>query len=213
MSMHSNHFSDILALSLDSIVLIVLAAIILLIVIVAFWGIGIYNNLVKSRNRYKKAFADIDTQLKRRHDLIPNLVETAKAFMSHERETLEAVIAARNVARDARQHADSNDAASMSSLAQAESGLGGALGRLMMVSEAYPDLKADRQMSELSEELTHTENKVSFSRQAYNGAVNDYNNSCEVFPSNIFAGMFNFNQATLFEVSDDSERDAVEVKF
>ena len=195
------------------IALIILGVLLVILVIVGLWVMKIYNKLVSSRNRYKKAFADIDVQLKRRHDLIPNLVETAKAFMSHERETLEAVIAARNIARDARQGADVGDAASMGSLAQAESGLGGALSRLMMVTESYPELKADRQMSELSEELKHTENKVSFSRQAYNGAVTDFNDYRESFPNNIFAGMFNFKEATLFEVSDESEREGVEVKF
>ena len=195
------------------IALIIVGALLAVIVIIGLWVMGIYNKLVKSRNRYKKAFADIDVQLKRRHDLIPNLVETAKAYMSHEKETLEAVISARNVATSARKGANMNDSSSMTNLAAAESGLGGALSRLMMVSEAYPDLKADRQMSELSEELKHTENKVSFSRQAYNHAVTDYNDFRETFPSNIFANMFNFGEAILFEVSDESERDAVEVKF
>ena len=200
-------------LSLGIIALIIVGILLVAIVVLGLWVMGMYNGLVKGRNRYKKAFADIDVQLKRRHDLIPNLVETAKAFMSHERETLEAVIAARNIARDARKGADVNDSSSMASLAQAESGLGGALSRLMMVSEAYPDLKSDSQMSELSEELTHTENKVSFSRQAYNGAVTDYNDRREMFPTSIFANMFNFGEAILFEVSDDSEREAVQVKF
>lgn len=185
----------------------------ILAVIIIMWLIGLYNKLVKMRNRYKKSFADIDVQLKRRHDLIPNLVETAKAYMSHEKDTLEAVMAARNAAMNARSSVDVGNTSSVEALSQAENGLGGALGRLMMVTENYPDLKANQQMSELTEELTHTENKVSFSRQAYNGAVNDYNNACETFPSNIFAGMFNFRQAILFEVSDESERDAVEVKF
>lgn len=204
---------DLLALSGGIIALIIVGGFVALIVILGLWVISLYNKLVKHRNRYKKAFADIDVQLKRRHDLIPNLIETAKAFMSHERETLEAVISARSVAMGARSSADVNDPASMNALAQAEGGLGGALGKLMMVSEAYPDLKSDRQMSELSEELTHTENKVSFSRQAYNGAVTDYNDTRETFPTNIFAGMFNFREAILFEVSNEAERDAVEVKF
>ena len=204
---------NILALSAGFIALIVTGVFFLILVVLALWVMKMYNSLVTSRNRYKKSFADIDVQLKRRHDLIPNLVETAKAFMSHEKETLENVIAARNTASDARQGATAGDSASMGALAQAESGLGGALSRLMMVSEAYPDLKSDRQMSELSEELTHTENKVSFSRQAYNSAVTDYNDYRETFPTNIFAGMFNFGEAILFEVSDESEREAVDVKF
>lgn len=195
------------------IALIVVGVLVALVVVLAIWAIGIYNKLVTGRNRYKKAFADIDVQLKRRHDLIPNLVETAKGFMSHEKETLEAVISARNIARDARQGADTTSSQSMAGLAQAESGLGGALGRLMMVSEAYPELKADQQMNELMEELTHTENKVSFSRQAYNHAVTDYNDMREVFPNSIFSGMFNFLPAVLFEVADEKDREAVEVKF
>jgi len=177
------------------------------------WIIGLYNGLVKARNRFRNAFAQIDVQLKRRHDLIPNLVETAKGYMSHERETLEAVIAARNVARDARSGVRADDAGSMQALMSAEGGLGATLGRLMMVSEEYPELKADKQMSELTEELTHTENKVSFARQAYNDTVTSYNDMREVFPTNIFAGMFNFTPAVLFEVSSDAEREAVEVKF
>lgn len=193
--------------------MIILGVLFAVLLILVFWVIGLYNKLVKHRNRYKKAFADIDVQLKRRHDLIPNLIETAKAFMTHERETLEGVMEARNSAMNARSGVDATNGDSVTALAKAESGLGGALGRLMMVSENYPDLKSNQQMSELSEELSHTENKVGFSRQAYNGAVNDYNNACETFPSNIFAGMFNFNQAVLFEVSDESEREAVAVKF
>jgi LemA protein len=207
------HYSDLLAMSTMNIVLIILCILLVLVFLVVIWIIGLYNKLVRSRNRYKKAFADIDVQLKRRHDLIPNLVETAKAFMSHERETLEAVIAARNIASNARARANLSNASSIGSLAQAESGLGGALSRLMMVTEAYPDLKADKTMGQLSEELTHTENKVSFSRQAYNGAVTDYNDYRETFPTSIFANMFNFSEAILFEVSDASEREAVKVKF
>lgn len=185
----------------------------LLLVVLIIFAIGIYNKLVKGRNRYKKAFADIDVQLKRRHDLIPNLVETAKGFMKHEKETLEAVIAARNVARDARQSANVGDGATISGLAQAESGLGGALNRLMMVTESYPELKADKQMNDLMEELTHTENKVSFSRQAYNHTVTDYNDMREVFPNSLFSNLFNFTPAVLFEVADEKEREAVAVKF
>lgn len=191
------------------IILIVLAILILPVIFV----IGLYNGLVQLRNRYKNAFAQIDVQLKRRHDLIPNLVETAKAFMTHERETLEAVIQARNAATAAREHASTSDAASLQSLASAESGLGGALGRLFALSESYPELRSNQNMLQLQEELTSTESKVAFSRQAYNDAVMHYNNKLEMFPSNFVAGMFNFVPATSFEVSDDSERGPVQVKF
>ncbi len=193
------------------IILIVVAVVLFPIIFV----IGLYNGLVKMRNRYKNAFAQIDVQLKRRHDLIPNLVETAKAFMTHERETLEAVIQARNSAETARQSANANvgDAESMQKLAAAESGLGGVLGRMFALSESYPDLRSNQNMLQLQEELSSTESKVAFSRQAYNDAVMNFNNKIEVFPSNFIANMFNFVRATMFEVSDDSERENVEVKF
>lgn len=194
-------------------VLIVLAVLVGLLVIVALWVMGAYNGLVKLRNRYRNAFAQIDVQLKRRYDLIPNLVETAKGFMKHERETLEAVIQARNMASSAREGANTEDAESMGALMAAEGGLGNALGRLFALSEAYPDLKSNTNMMQLSEELTSTENKVAFSRQAYNDAVTAYNTQTEVFPSSVIAGMFNFGQATLFEVADEGERDAVKVEF
>lgn len=190
-------------------ILIALAVLLLPVIFV----IGLYNGLVQLRNRYKNAFAQIDVQLKRRHDLIPNLVETAKAFMQHERETLEAVIQARNAATSAREHASAGDAASLQSLASAEAGLGGALGRLFALSEAYPELRSNQNMLQLQEELTSTESKVAFARQSYNDAVMHYNNKLEMFPSNFIAGMFNFVPATSFEVSDDSERGAVQVKF
>lgn len=190
-------------------ILIVLAIIIVPVIFV----IGLYNGLVKLRNRYKNAFAQIDVQLKRRHDLIPNLVETVKGYMKHERETLEAVIQARNAATSARENAEPQDGASMHQLADAESGLGGVLGRLFALSENYPELRSNQNMLQLQEELTSTESKVAFSRQAYNDAVMHYNNKLEMFPSNIIAGMFNFVPATGFEVSDDSEREAVDVKF
>lgn len=185
----------------------------MIVLIVAFWIMGLYNGLVKLRNRYRNAFAQIDVQLKRRHDLIPNLVETAKSFMSHERETLEAVIQARNSASSARQGASAEDEASMATLMAAEGGLGNSLGRLFALSEAYPDLKSNTNMMQLSEELTSTENKVGFSRQAYNDSVTEYNTKTEMFPASIIAGIFNFTQATLFEVSNESERDAVKVEF
>jgi LemA protein len=177
--------------------------------------VGIYNGLVRARNGFRNAFAQIDVQLKRRHDLIPNLVETAKAFMAHERETLEAVIAARNQAESLRTTAATNpsDAGAVGQLAQAEGRLGGSLGRLFAVAEAYPDLKSNTNMMQLSEELTTTENKVSFARQAYNDAVTDYNNRRETFPANLMAGFMSFGSAALFEVVDEKEREAVKVSF
>ncbi|MDF1741462.1 MAG: LemA family protein [Verrucomicrobiales bacterium] len=192
------------------IIILVIAAVILLPVI---FVIGLYNGLVKLRNRYKNAFAQIDVQLKRRHDLIPNLVETVKTYMTHERETLEAVITARNAATSAREGANPGDAASMSNLAEAENGLGGVLGRLFALSENYPDLRSNQNMLQLQEELTSTESKVAFSRQSYNDAVMHFNNKLEMFPSNLIANMFNFVPATMFEVSDESERESVKVKF
>lgn len=195
------------------ILLTVLAVLVVIVLILGFWVMGMYNGLVKFRNRYRNAFAQIDVQLKRRHDLIPNLVETAKGFMKHERETLEAVIQARNMASSARQGANTEDAASMTALMAAEGGLGNSLGRLFALSESYPDLKSNANMMQLSEELTSTENKVSFSRQAYNDSVTAYNTQREVFPTNMIAGMFNFGEASLFEVTDASEREAVKVEF
>lgn len=182
-------------------------------VLIAFWLMGMYNGLVKSRNRYKNAFSQIDVQLKRRHDLIPNLVETAKSYMKHESETLENVIKARNAAEGARKEVSPEDSVSMGTLVAAEASLGNSIGSFIGLSESYPDLKSNQNMMQLSEELTTTENKVGFSRQAYNDAVTMYNDRCETFPSSVFAGMFNFNQAVLFEVADDSERESVKVSF
>jgi len=193
--------------------LLILLAVVALVVLPVIFVIGLYNGLVKLRNRYKNAFAQIDVQLKRRHDLIPNLVETVKAFMSHERETLEAVIQARNAATSAREHASAGDGASIQQLATAEAGLGGALGRLFALSEGYPELRSNQNMLQLQEELTSTESKVAFARQSYNDAVMHFNNKLEMFPSNFIAGMFNFVPATSFEVSDDAERKSVSVKF
>jgi len=195
--------------------ILVIVALIAVAVIPVFFVIGLYNGLVKLRNRYKNAFAQIDVQLKRRHDLIPNLIETAKAFMAHERETLEAVIEARNQAESAREAANSQvgDAASMQQLAQAESGLGGVLGRLFALSENYPDLKSNENMLQVQEELTSTESKIAFARQSYNDSVMHFNNKLEMFPSNLIANLFNFVPATMFDVSDDSEREAVKVEF
>jgi len=186
-----------------------------LIVVVVVFLVGIYNKLVKFRNRYKNAFAQIDVQLKRRYDLIPNLVETAKGALAHERETLEAVIAARNQALTAAKAAAANpgDASAMKGLMGAESLLTGALGKMMITVEKYPDLKANQQMGQLMEEMSSTENRVAFSRQAFNDAVTVYNTSCETFPSVIFANMFGFKKAELFEIEDPTEREAVSVSF
>lgn len=200
-------------MSTTIILLIILGMIVAVALILAIWVMGMYNALVTLRNRYRNAFAQIDVQLKRRYDLIPNLVETAKGFMKHERGTLEAVIQARNMASDARAGANTEDAASMSALMAAEGGLGNSLGRLFALSEAYPDLKSNTNMMQLTEELTSTENKVSFSRQAYNDAVTVYNTKREVFPANMIAGMFKFGEASLFEVADENEREAIKVEF
>jgi LemA protein len=190
------------------IILGILAALVL-------FAITIYNRLVAGRNRFKNAFAQIDVQLTRRHDLIPNLVETAKGYMKHERETLEAVINARNTAVSGLKAAaaDPSNPEAMKQLAAAEQGLSGALGRLFALSEAYPDLKANENMMQLSEELTTTENKVAFSRQAYNDSVMDYNTLRESFPNNLFAGWFNFQAAELLEIEDESKREAPKVSF
>ena len=186
-----------------------------LIVLVIIFFIGSYNKLVLLRNRFKNAFAQIDEQLKRRYDLIPNLVETAKGYMSHERETLEAVIQARNQAASAGKMAAKNpgDAGAMAGLMGAEGMLTGALGKLFALSEAYPDLKANQNMMQLTEELTSTENKISFARQAYNDAVTVYNTGRETFPTNIVAKMFNFTGGTLFEIEDAAEKEAPKVSF
>ena len=186
-----------------------------LFLVAIFFAVGMYNKLVQMRNRFKNAFAQIDVQLKRRYDLIPNLIETAKGYMAHERETLEAVIKARNTASSAAQQAsaDPADAKAITGLMAAEGALTGALGRMFALAESYPDLKANQNMMQLSEELTSTENKISFSRQAYNDSVMGYNIYREQFPSNVFAGMFNFKQAQLFEIADDTQREAPKVSF
>lgn len=191
--------------------LIALAVVVVLVLLVA----GLYNGLVTLRNRYKNAFAQIDVQLKRRYDLIPNLVEVAKGYIKHERETLEAVIAARNQAASAntRAAASPGDPAAMRGLAGAENQLVGALGRLFALAEAYPDLKANQNMMQLTEEMTSTENKIAFARQAYNDAVTSYNTGREVFPAVIFAGMFGFTPAELFEIANAAEKEAPKVKF
>ena len=177
--------------------------------------IGIYNSLVSLRNRYQNAFAQIDVQLKRRYDLIPNLVETAKGYMKHERETLEAVIAARNVASKAGEAAAAHpgDPQAMRGLMSAESQLGGAISRLFALAEAYPDLKANQNMMALQEELSSTENKVAFARQAYNDAVMQYNTKREQFPAVLLADVFGFGPAELFEITEERQREAPQVKF
>ena len=184
-----------------------LLILLVIVVVVALWAMGIYNGLVTARNAFKNAFAQIDVQLQRRFDLIPNLVETAKGYMSHERETLEAVIAARSAAQSGLAAAKANpgDPAAMAQLAAAQGQLNAGLGRLLAVAEAYPDLKANQNMMQLTEELTSTENKVAFARQAFNDAVMAYNNKREVFPNSIFAGMFNFAPATLLEIPADKQ--------
>jgi LemA protein len=183
--------------------------------VIVLFGAGIYNSLVTLRNRFKNAFAQIDVQLTRRHDLIPNLVETAKGYLGHERETLESVIRARAAAVSGLQAAKANpgDAATIQALGGAEGALTSALGRLLAVAEAYPNLKADQTMMQLSEQLTSTENKVAFTRQAYNDAVMSYNNACEVFPNNLMAGVFGFRAAEMLQITDPTEREAPKVSF
>jgi len=186
------------------------------VVAIVFWAIVIYNGLVQLRNRYKNSYAQIDVQLKRRYDLIPNLVEAAKGYLTHERETLEKVIAARGAALQASQRAAATpgDPAAMQGLAQAEGVLGGAMGRLMAVFEAYPDLKANQNIMQVQEELTSTENKIAFARQAYNDTVMEYNTKRESFPDTIFAGMFGFTGAQLLEATESAEeRKAPKVSF
>jgi LemA protein len=186
------------------------------VVAVVVWAISIYNGLVALRNRFKNAFAQIDVQLKRRYDLIPNLVEAVKGYLQHERQTLDAVVQARGNAVSAAQRAAAapGDPAAMQGLAQAEGALGGALGRLLAVFEAYPDLKANQNVLALQEELTSTENKIAFARQAYNDSVMQYNTKRESFPDNIFAGMFAFAPAELLQATESTaERQAPRVSF
>lgn len=177
--------------------------------------VSLYNNLVTLRNRFKNAFAQIDVQLKRRYDLIPNLVEVAKGYMKHERETLEAVISARNSALNAGQAAAANPGSgeAIKNLSTAETALGGVMTKFLGLAEAYPDLKANQNMLAIQEELSSTENKVAFARQAFNDAVMTYNTSCETFPGNIMAGFGGFQPATLFELSSPTEREPVKVQF
>ena len=197
-------------------VLISLGVVVGVVLLLVLWVIGLYNGLVVLRNRYKNAYAQIDVQLKRRYDLIPNLVETAKGYLKHERETLAAVIAARNQAAGAAAALAKmpGDATAMRAFAQAETGLAGVLSRLMAVAERYPDLKADGQMSRVSEELASTENRIAFARQHYNDEVTAYNVKRELFPSSLVAGFFNFAPAALLEsTQSETERTAPQVKF
>ena len=186
-----------------------------LIVVVVVWVVGIYNGLVGLRNQVKEAWAQVDVQLKRRFDLIPNLMETVKGYMSHERETLEAVIKARNAAVSALETAKSDpaNAAAIQQLGEQEGILGNVLSRLFALSEAYPDLKANENMLHFQEELTTTENKVAFARQAFNDSVMGYNNTAENFPNNIIAGMFSFKLASFLEIESEEKREVPEVSF
>ncbi len=186
-----------------------------LLAVLTFYVIGVYNGLIAARNRFKNAFAQIDVQLQRRYDLIPNLVEAAKGYMAHERDTLEAVMAARNQAQSAARGAAARpeDGAAIGALANAEGALGGALGRFYAVAEAYPDLKASVTVSELMEELTSSENKVAFARQHFNDAVTDYNNGREQFPASLIAGLFQFLAAQLLVLDNPAAREAPKVSF
>ncbi len=192
-----------------------IAILVVPVLLLFLWAIGAFNRLVTLRNRFKNAFAQIDVQLKRRYDLIPNLVETAKGYLKHERGTLEAVVAARNAAAAAQSKAalSPGDAVAMQGLSGAETALTGALGRFFALAEAYPDLKANTTMNGLMEELTSTENKVAFARQAYNDAVMQYNTGREMFPANIIAGAFSFTPAELFVVEKPEEKQAPKVTF
>ena len=197
------------------IIVIILVVIVVVILGIIGYAIGGFNKLVTLRNRYKNAYAQIDVQLKRRYDLIPNLVETAKGYLKHEHSTLEDVTKARNIAYAASQAAAANpgDSTTMKNLVSAEAGLAGTLSRLMVVSEQYPDLKANQNMMQLTEELTSTENKIAFARQAYNDSVMVYNTDREVFPTSILAGAFNFGPAELFVIDKPEQKDAPKVSF
>ncbi|GGB98351.1 hypothetical protein GCM10007205_04560 [Oxalicibacterium flavum] len=196
--------------------MIAVLAVLAIVALVVFWAIGIYNRIVALRNHFRNAFAQIDVQLKRRHDLIPNLVETARAYMAHERETLEAVVAARNQAAAAVGKVAGNptDAAAVRQVAAAEGALGATLGRLFALSESYPELQANQTMMQLSEELTSTENRIAFARQGYNDSVMSYNTAIEQFPGSLIAGTFGFRPAELLEATESAqERKAVKVSF
>ncbi|WP_018869370.1 LemA family protein [Thioalkalivibrio sp. ALgr3] len=186
-----------------------------IVILLVIWGVWTYNRLVTSRNRYQNAFAQIDVQLNRRYDLIPNLVKVAARYMAHEKDTLEAVIEARNQAQSSLQKAaaDPSNPEAMRELSQSEQGLSGALGRLFALSEAYPDLKANENMMQLSEELSSTENRIAYARQAFNDAVMSYNILREMFPNSLIANNFGFRRAELLEIEDPQRREAVEVNF
>lgn len=188
---------------------------VLVLVVLVLWAVGIYNKLVQLKNRFKNAFAQIDVQLKRRHDLIPNLVETAKGYLTHEKETLKNVIQARNQAAGAREAAAAqpDSASKMQELKATEGRLAGALTGFFALSEAYPDLKANQNMMQLTEELTSTENKISFARQAFNDAVMHYNTEREQFPAVLLAGPFGFAPAEFFEIEEVSQKEAPKVSF
>ena len=190
--------------------------VLVIVAVIVFWAVGAYNRLISLRNKFRNAFAQIDVQLKRRYDLIPNLVETAKAYMKHERETLENVIKARNTAvtANAAASADPGSVSAIQGLVAAEGALSGALSKLFALAEAYPDLKANQNMMQLTEELTGTENKISFARQAFNDAVMSYNTSSQQFPTNVIAGLFSFAPAELLQATEsDEERRPVKVQF
>ncbi|MCH2148769.1 MAG: LemA family protein [Phycisphaerales bacterium] len=206
------HIQPVLALTGGVIAALVLGGVVVILLLIV---IGIYNKLVVGRNRVKNAFAQIDVQLTRRHDLIPNLIETAKGYMKHERETLESVTEARNQAAAAAKAVagDPTNGSAMKSLMGAEGALSGMLGKLNVTMEAYPDLKASQNMMQVQEELTSTENKIAFSRQAYNDSVMHFNVQRESFPDSIIAGMFNFNEAQMFEIEDEQVREVPKVDF
>jgi LemA protein len=186
-----------------------------IIVAIVIWTIMMYNNLVNLRNRVRNGFSQIDVQLTRRYDLIPNLVEAVKGYMAHERQTLEAVIQARNAAKSGLQKAaaDPSDGGAIKELAALEVTLGGTLGRLFALSESYPDLKANTNMLKFQEELATTENRVAFARQAFNDAVMTYNNACQNFPSNLIANTFSFKHAEFLDIGDEAKREAPGVSF
>ena len=196
-------------------IIVLLSVVGVLLLIAALWAVSVYNGLVALRNQIKNAFAQIDVQLQRRYDLIPNLVETAKGFLKHERETLQAVTEARNAAMSAAKAASANptSASAIAGLGAAEGALGGALSRMMLVAEAYPDLKSDRHMAQLMEELASTENKVAFARQAYNDTVMVYNTKRESFPAVMIAGTFGFEAMKQLEIETPEARKNVKVQF
>ena len=196
-------------------VLVELLIVLGILLVVVIWAIGIYNNLVNLRNRVKNGFSQIDVQLTRRYDLIPNLIEAVKGYMSHERGTLEDVINARNSAVSGlkRAAADPSDPEAIKALAGAEATLGGTLGRLFALAESYPDLKANQNMMQFQEELASTENKVAFARQAFNDAVMSYNNGCQNFPNNLIANNFNFKHAEFLEIEQEEKREVPTVSF